>query len=151
MQLNEYPPAAFSFKVIFGSSLSTEDTSFQEVSGISSNMETEDIKEGGVNSYVHKLPVRITHGDLELKRGIAPLKSPLVKWCKAVFESDLIEPISPQPVSVYLLDENQITLRAWAFNDAYPVKWEVEGFNSSESKVAIEKIVLRYANCIRIV
>jgi hypothetical protein len=35
-------------------------------------------------------------------------------------------------------------LRAWQFNDAYPVKWSVEGFSSTKNDVAIEQIAFAY-------
>ena len=38
-----YPPSAFYFKVMFGGANETTDTSFQEVSGISSEVDVESI------------------------------------------------------------------------------------------------------------
>lgn len=147
----DYPPSAFYFKVVFGLTLGMADTSFQEVSGISSEMTTEDVVEGGENRYVHKLPKTITHGNLELKRGIASMTSPLVIWCRSVMEMDFIVPIVAQPISVYLMDENQLPIRAWTFANAFPIKWQVESFNSTKNEVAIEKIVLSYTYSNRII
>lgn len=147
----DYPPSAFYFKVVFGLTLGMADTSFQEVSGISTEMTTEDVYEGGENRYVHKLPKYISHGNLELKRGIASMTSPLVIWCRSVMEMDFMVPIVAQPISVYLMNENQIPIRAWTFANAFPVKWEVESFNSTKNEVAIEKIVLSYTYSNRII
>jgi phage tail-like protein len=135
-------PVAFSFSVTFGNE--DQDTSFQEVSGISSEIATEDVTEGGENRFVHKLPTGVKRNNLELKRGIAPLSSVLIKWCKSVLESDFTEVIQPKNIIVNLLDEEQNPLRSWRFINAFPVKWEVEGFNSTKNEVAIEKIVLSY-------
>ena len=52
----DYPPSAFYFKVVFGATLGMTDTSFQDVSGISTEVTTEDVIEGGENRFVHKLP-----------------------------------------------------------------------------------------------
>jgi phage tail-like protein len=142
------PPAAFSFSVTFGSQ--DQDTSFQEVSGISSEMNTEDVVEGGENNFVHKLPTGIKGINLELKRGIAPLSSALVTWCKSVLEGGFTEAIVPKTILVHLLDENQDPLRSWEFANAYPIKWDVEGFNSTKNELAIEKIVLAYNTLKRI-
>ena len=120
------------------------DTSFQEVSGITSEIETETVIEGGENRYVHHLPKGVKHPFLELKRGIAPLTSPLVIWCRSVLELDFVAPIVAMPIAVYLMNEDKVPIRAWTFANAYPVKWEVESFGSTKNEVAIEKIVLSY-------
>ena len=68
---NDYPPSAFYFKVVLSATAGMSDTSFQEGSGISSEVTTEGVSEGGENRYLHKLPKGVTHSNLELKRGIA--------------------------------------------------------------------------------
>jgi phage tail-like protein len=139
-----YQPAAFYFKVVFSASAGASDTSFQEVSGIGSEIETEPYSEGGENRYVHQLPKTVKHPKLVLKRGIAKISSPLVIWCRSVFEGDFMSPIEPMPIMVYLMNENKIPIRAWSFTNAYPVNWEVDSFNSTKNEVAIEKIELNY-------
>ncbi|SFA98914.1 conserved hypothetical phage tail region protein [Collimonas sp. OK607] len=148
---NVYPPSAFYFKVVFGATQGLTDTSFQEVSGMSAEIETETVVEGGENRYVHTLPKGVKHPFLELKRGIAPLSSPLVVWCKSVFELGFMTPVVAQPIVVQLLDEKQLPLRVWSFANAYPVKWEVENFGSTKNEVAIEKIVLSYTYSNRLI
>lgn len=142
--MSDYPPSAFYFKVEFSSPYGEGDTSFQEVSGIGSEMDTEDVVEGGENRYVYRLPKSVKHPKLVLKRGIATLDSPLVKWCKSVLETGLIAPIEAVLLRVFLLNEDKDPIRAWDFADAYPVKWEVDAFNSTKNEVAIEKIELSY-------
>ena len=141
---DDYPPTGFYFKVIFSATLGMSDTSFQEVSGISSEVELEEVVEGGENRYVHRLPKSVKHPKLVLKRGIAKMTSPLVIWCRSVFEADFIAPIVPMPILVYLMNENKIPIRVWSFANAYPVQWEVEPLNSTKNDVAIEKIELSY-------
>ncbi len=139
-----YPLPAFYFKVVFSATLGLSDTSFQEVSGIGSEIETESVVEGGENRYIHKLPKPVKHPNMVLKRGIAQLTSPLVVWCKAVLEGDFMTQILPMPIEVYLMNENKTPVRAWSFANAYPIKWEVDPFNSTKNEVAIEKIELSY-------
>jgi len=140
---DEYPPSAFYFMVGFGLTGGTLDTSFQDVTGIGSEIETEDLVEGGENRYVHRLPNGVKHPKLVLKRGIAKIDSPLVKWCQSVLEEFTV-PIEPQEMVVFLLNEDKVPIRAWSFINAYPVKWEVENFNSTKNEVAIETIDLSY-------
>jgi phage tail-like protein len=135
-----YPLSAFYFTV---SGLGV-DSSFQEVSGISSEMGTDEYHEGGENRFRHALPTGMTHPRLVLKRGIEAIDSPLVKWCKEVLEGDLVSPIKPRSLYVKLLDGKGQPLRVWSFGGAYPVKWEVGGFHSTKNEVAIESIELAY-------
>ena len=50
-----------------------------EVSGLEVNVAVEEIDEGGENSYVHKLPGRMTWPNITLKRGITQSDS-LLTW-----------------------------------------------------------------------
>jgi phage tail-like protein len=149
MLSSNYPPAAFHFSVGLGPlGFLGVDAAFREVSGIVTELETEAIQEGG-QSFVYNLPKGITHPRLVLKRGIAPIYSPLVNWCRTVFEEWPSSRIETQPVQVSLLDESGWPLRVWTFDNAYPVRWEVEGFQSTKNEVAVEKIELSYTGSSR--
>jgi phage tail-like protein len=140
----DYPLPAFCFSVVFTGLPPGSDTSFQEVKGIGAELDLEEVVEGGENRFVHRLPKAAKHPQLELKRGIAPANSPLVKWCQGVLEGGLNAPVRPQLLNVYLLDAEGDTVRAWEFANAWPVKWDVEDFKSTKNDVAIETIVLSY-------
>ena len=146
----EYPPSAFYFTVGF-SPAGDEDTSFQDVSGIGSEMDTEDVVEGGENRYVHRLPKGVKHSTLVLKRGIATMDSPLVTWCRDVLEADLASSIKPKEMTISLLNEFKDPIRSWSFANVYPVNWEVENFNSTKNEVAIESIELSYTTSNRLI
>jgi phage tail-like protein len=146
---SDYPPSAFYFKVVFAATAGMSDTSFQDISGIKASIEHETYKELGENGFVYQLPTPLKYSNLVLKRGIASMTSPLVLWCKSVFEGDFSEPISTMGMMVYLMNENKLPKRAWSFTDAFPVSWEVDSFNSSKNEVAIETIELRYNSLTR--
>ncbi len=145
-----YPLPAFHFKVIVAGILG-EDTSFQEVRGIGSELDTEEVAEGGENRFVHPLPKIMKHPELELKRGIAKLNSPLVGWCRSVLESDFSSPLAPKTISVYLLDQDGGPIRGWSFANAYPLKWEIDDFKSTKNEVVIETLVLSYTYSNRLI
>lgn len=140
LKKDEYPPPAFHFKVVF-SAFPEMDTSFQEVSGIGYELVFEEVKEG---ADIYQLPKSVKYPLLSLKRGIANKDSPLVKWCKSIMEGDFNSPIKPMEVQVYLLNEDQNPLRGWSFANVFPVKWNIDPFNSKNNEVAIEKIELYY-------
>jgi hypothetical protein len=56
-QTQNYPnAAAFHFMVRVGAPGDANETSFNEVSGMSVEMETENYQEGGENRFIHRLP-----------------------------------------------------------------------------------------------
>ena len=147
----DVPPAAFYFKVAFGASGLQDDTSFQEVSGIGSTMETEEVVEGGENRFVHHLPKGVKQTPLVLKRSIGRTDSALVRWCRAVLEGGLALQVMTAPLTVYLMDAYGKPVRAWQFANTFPIKWDVDSFNSTKNELAVESITLQYSYSNRII
>jgi phage tail-like protein len=134
-----YPPLGFHFKVEF-IGISKDEYQFQSVSGLTVSLDTEDVAEGGENRFKHKLPVRASYSNLVLKRGLL-VDSKLVKWCRDAIENFNIVPVD---IVVKLLNEEHEPLVTWNVVNAWPVKWEVSGFDAEESKLVIETIELVY-------
>jgi len=145
----DFMPVSFSFSVGFSNIASGVDCSFQEVSGMDQVMEVEDVQAGGENCFVYKLPKGVRQDKLVLKRGVADMRSPLLRWCKSVMSGGLAQAVTPMDVSVYLLDEEGNKIRGWTFQAAYPVRWGVDEFSSTKNSVVIETIELAYLNCTR--
>lgn len=135
-----YPPTGFHFLVEFDISGQTEDARFQEVSGLSVNVQTEEVVEGGELRFAHKLPLRTQYDHLVLKRGLL-LNSALITWCQAAIESFEFKPAN---LIIKLLNEQHQPLSVWSIHHAYPVKWAISAFNAEKSEVVIESIELCY-------
>ncbi|MFB6317224.1 phage tail protein [Saccharicrinis sp. FJH54] len=133
-----YPPLAFHFKVTFNNV--EGETAFQSVDGLTVELETEQVAEGGENRFKHVLPVRSKYPHLVLKRGLIT-NSDLIKWCREALEDMVIEPTD---ITISLLNEKHEPLMTWNVAHAYPVKWSVSNFNAEESKLVIETIELTY-------
>ena len=95
------PPVAFYFNVTFEGLI---ETSFQEVSGLQLEMETETIKEGGENSFSYQVPTRRKHGNLVLKRSLMPLPHVLETYVVKVLENNGSAQIVPVNLTISLLD-----------------------------------------------
>ncbi|GMQ48614.1 phage tail protein [Vibrio sp. 10N] len=143
---DEWPLPAFYFSVVIDSN--DDDSAFQEVSGIETQVETEEYREGG-NNLTYHLPKAIKSSNLTLKRGIADSSSALIQWCQEILDAQLSSAITTKTVSVRLLDETGSPCRVWELYNAYPVKWRVEGFNSTKNEVAIEEIEICYSRSSR--
>ena len=142
-----YPPVSFHFKVEFGFkeelhgvAATENDTMFQSIGGLSAEMQTEMIKEGGENRFEHELPVRTKFSNLVLKRGVIT-DSSLITWCLNSFQHLEIRPVDLQ---IKLLNKEHQPLMTWSVTQAWPKKWAVEDLNAMDSKILIESLELRY-------
>lgn len=141
---NYYPPVAFSFLVSIAGNDQGNDASFSEVSGLDSQMELDEVREGGENRFVHQLPGRVRNSNVLLKRGLMVATSNLFKWCKSTLENGLAQSIQTQTLVVSLLDQKQAPMMAWSLDRAWPVKWEVAAFRANENSVAVESMEFSY-------
>ncbi|TVR38450.1 MAG: phage tail protein [Bacteroidia bacterium] len=139
---NYYPPVGFHFRVVFsGIGDSDVDSRFQSVSGLSMELETESVKEGGENRYEHVLPVRSKFPVLILKRGLVSNSDLLKKWCNDAFQSLTIKPVD---ITVSLLNEEHEPLMTWNIKHAWPKKWSLSDLDAQKSELAIESFELQY-------
>jgi phage tail-like protein len=138
---NYYPPVGFHFLVEFeGLGSQEQDHQFQSVSGLSADIETEEIAEGGENRFKHKLPLKTKYPNLTLKRGIL-IDSKVINWCRQAIENFSFKPVN---LTIKLLNGEHQPLISWNVVHAYPVKWSVEDFNAEESKLVVENFELTY-------
>jgi len=139
---NFYPPVSFFFKVEFQDigGLHAQDAFFQEVTGLTRELETEPLKVGGENRFTFKLPTRGQYPNLVLKKGLF-IDSGLSSWVNdAILNLD----IRPATVIVTLLNEKQEPLQAYKCVNAYPQKWSISDFNAEQNKIVIESLELYY-------
>jgi phage tail-like protein len=143
-----YPPRAFCFAFSFDGS--SQDASFQEISGLKTEWTTEEVREGGENGYVHQLPVRTKYENLVLKRGVVRRESPLAQWLAASFAGNFaVQKVQVKTAIVMLLDARSRPLVQWTLAGAYPVSWAHSALNATESALLIETIELSCRQCQR--
>lgn len=138
----DYPAVSFHFKVEFLEleGATDNDVRFQEVSGLSSELGTEELKEGGENRFAHKLPNPAKYANLVLKRGLLT-DSALIGWFKDAIENFDFKPLT---VNVTLLNTSHEQLMVWSFTKTYPVKWAVSNLGADKNEVVVDTIELAY-------
>jgi phage tail-like protein len=138
---NYYPPPGFHFKVeVLGLPPNDHDVRFTEVSGLSLELVTEDVAEGGENRFIQKYPARAKYPELMLKRGLL-VSSEVRSWIERSIQDFQIE---PKDVNVKLLNEDHQPLLTWNVVKAYPTKWAVSDLNASNNAVVVESLQLTY-------
>jgi phage tail-like protein len=108
---------------------------FDEVSGLSSEIETLPVNEGGQNEYVLQLPVRIKQApNLVLKRGIASID--MWNWYYDVARGT----VTRKNLSVILVGYDDMKQIRWDFVGVLPIKWAGPELRAGENGVAFETI-----------
>jgi len=102
---------------------------------LESNFEFEEYKEGGVNEFVHKLPIITKHPNLVLKKGMT-ISNTMYEWYQDVTSGN----IQPRQISVILLDSLKKKVKRWNSQNAFPVKWSASSFNSTSNSLEIETV-----------
>ena len=144
------PPLGFYFMVtilIGGFVPNPIDIRFQKVSGMTSTIETTEIREGGENIFCHKVPNRITYPPLVLERGMVVSLSPLTIELNAVMSTMMFQPGN---ILVSLLNAEDHPTAAWFFYDTYPVKWSVSDLDANSNSVMIETMEITYSKLVNV-
>jgi phage tail-like protein len=98
--------------------------------------ETEELREGGLNTYTHLLPGQRKSARLTLKSGVG--KSEMLDW----YFDALAEKFVPKTVTVQLLDAQLRRIITWEIQDAFPIRWAGPQLQSGDSAIAIQTLEL---------
>lgn len=139
-------PVSFSFMVTVTGVTGMFEGSFQEVTGLNAKLNSEEVKEGGENRFVRRLPLPPKYENLVLKRGMV-LSSGLITWARDAVENFTF---STKSVVVSLLNESGQSVASWSFANAYPVGIKITDLKSLDNTVVCESIELAYENFTRI-
>lgn len=118
---------------------------FQTVDGLKQTIGTEDYKEGGENTFTHRLPSRSTFEKLTLKRQMVTdsVGKPLTEW----FEDGLnFFGFDPKTVTVsLLLVPGGPPIAQWVFVQAWPISWSIDKLDAQASNALLyDTIELSY-------
>ncbi|GAB4324350.1 MAG: phage tail protein [Dehalococcoidia bacterium] len=115
---------------------------FTEFSGLQAQTEVFEYKEGGVNSYTHKLPVRTSYSNVTLKWGMTTSRE-LLDWFDRLVAKGSAS-LERKDVSIILYDSQHQQALRWNLIGAFPVKWSMPTLASANSEVPIESLELAF-------
>jgi phage tail-like protein len=118
---------------------------FEEVSGLSAELEVVSYPEGGVNGYVHQLPLRHSWGRITLRRGV--VRDPgLWSW----YEAGLTQSLGARRSGVVLvLTPDGLPAVAWSFKAGLAAKWTGPTLQAEQNAVAVESIEIAHQGLTR--
>lgn len=112
---------------------------FKSVSGLKYETEVVDFREGGENSFTHRLVGATKWGNLVFKRGFSRSFS-LIELRQAWIDG----PQKRISGTISQLDTELNKVCSWAFKDGWPCKWELSEFDASKSELAIETLEIAH-------
>jgi phage tail-like protein len=130
------PYAAFNFLVeIDGVTVA----GFSECSGLSSETDPIEYRNGSEDITVRKLPGLVKYSNITLKRGFTQSKE-LWQWRKQVLDGKT----QRRSGTVTLLDEARKPALRWNFREAWPRKLDGPTLNAKTNEVAIETLEIAH-------
>jgi phage tail-like protein len=156
--MNEYPVPAYRFIVTLypgDTYLPPEQAvllplmpqgAFQQVTGLGAELEVMPHPEGGVNDYVHQLPVRHSWTTISLRRGIAQDLG-LWQWYAVGLSQSLG---ARRDGAIILLTPAGIPTVAWLFRGGLAVKWTGPELNAEQDAIAIEGLDIAHEGLMRL-
>jgi len=142
------PPVGFRFKAVFQGidGVEENDTLFQDVSGLTREIEVEEVKDGANPMSAYKFPKKVKYTNLVLKRGMLVDSALVGFFDKAVnsYFNVLNLDSSTCDITISLLGETNEPLVSWTVFNAFPVKWIVGDFKASGNEVVVETLEFSY-------
>jgi len=111
---------------------------FSDVSGLQSEIEVNDYREGGMNDYIHRFagPARYS-SNLVLKHGISDIAI-LWLWHRDVRRGI----ITRRNVTIILQAASGLPVNFWTLEKACPVRWVGPELKADSNTVAVETLEL---------
>lgn len=127
------PYRSYNFKLEIDGSIQAQ---FQECSGLNTESDVVEYREGNQNFTVRKLPGLVKYSNITLKKGITVDNQALWDWRKAAADGK----VKRFEIAIVLMDEAGDAKCRWELTQAWPSKWEGSSFNATSSEVAVETI-----------
>ena len=119
---------------------------FTEVEGLQVEIDVEEIEEGGVNNFVHKVPGRIKWPNITLKRGITQSDN-LLAWMQKssgeAFDGNA-NTLTRSTMGITMLGSTGDALREWSVEGAFPIKWTGPSFAASDDEALTEELEIAH-------
>lgn len=119
---------------------------FREVSGLELSIDVEEVKEGGQNGFVHKLPGRMSWPNIVLSRGVTQ-SDLLFAWAEQSAGEGFAgsgNQLYRATVSITMTSAQAKRLRTWKIEGAFPVRWKGPQFSVDSNDHLVEELEIAH-------
>lgn len=100
--------------------------------------ETQEIKEGGLNTFTHSLPGMRKGAKVTLKKGL--IRDALLDWYSSMMSERFQD--TRKTVDITLFDATHKPVIKWSCERAYPTKWTGPDLKTQDNAVATQTLEL---------
>lgn len=137
-KVNNKPFGAFAFRVkVDGKEVGL----FQEVSGLSAQIEVQDLAVGGLNTTTLKLAGPASYPNLSLKRGFCV--TTMMDWFES-YRAGSGNTRKRLSGTIEMLGDDGAPVMTWAFVNGIPTKWDGPQLSVSQNAIAIESLEIAH-------
>jgi phage tail-like protein len=124
---------------------------FMEISGLKAEVAVEDVPEGGMNGFVHRLPGRVSWPNVVLRRGVTESRT-LFTWLATAVNNGTPGSVGGsgngavqrRQATITLLDAAGRQVQSWSLSGAFPVRWSGPTLAVTASDVATEELEIAH-------
>jgi phage tail-like protein len=132
-----YPLPVFHFRVEWGGASGN----FSEVSGLTMEVQKIDYRGGLDPEYnVRTMPGIPQYSNITLKRGVFKGDNDFFEWISSIKLND----VERRDITISLLNGDHVPEVTWKVKNAWPLKVEGPGLNSTGNETAIETLELAH-------
>jgi phage tail-like protein len=107
--------------------------------GLSVEYDVFEYKEGGENTYIHRIPGRAKYQNLKLTRPVNKDSKQVADWIAGMKTH-----VRRDTAEVSALDSEGKAIATWNFEGVYPVRWNGPSLDIGNNQVATETLELAH-------
>jgi len=107
--------------------------------GLSVEYDVFEYKEGGVNTFTHRIPGRVKYQNLKLTRPINQDSQKVASWIAGMKTN-----VQRETAAISALDTEGHIIASWSFEGVYPVRWNGPSLDIGNNQVATETLELAH-------
>jgi phage tail-like protein len=107
--------------------------------GLSVEYDVFEYKEGGENTYIHRIPGRAKYQNLKLTRPVNKDSKQVADWIAGMKTH-----VRRDTAEVSALDSEGNAIATWNFEGVYPVRWNGPSLDIGNNQVATETLELAH-------
>lgn len=130
------------FRVVLDSGLNLGNWS--KCDGLSVEFDIFEYKEGGENSFIHRIPGRAKYQNLKLTRPVNHDSGKVATWIARMKHAGMNKEVKRDTAAVSALDPQGNPIATWNLEGVYPVRWNGPTLDISNNQVATETLELAH-------